>query len=342
MRVAVYYSNKDLRIEEKPKPKIGAGELLVRIEASGICGSDVMEWYRINRVPLILGHEISGVVEEAGQGVKGFKKGDRVVCAHHVPCQECHYCLSGHETVCDTLRKTNFDPGGFCEFARLPQINVEKGTFILPEGLSFDEGTFVEPLACVLRGQKHAGGVKGKSVLVIGSGIAGVLHINLAKAMGAAFIAATDISEFRLAQAKKFGADAAINAKEYSPELAKKLNQGRLFDLVVVSTGALSAISQAMDSVDRGGTVIFFAPTQKDEKVPVPFNALFWRQEITLTSSYAGSPQDHKEALALLAAKKVNVKDMITHRLGLKDIGEGFRLVTEAKDSLKVVVYPQK
>ena len=181
MRAAVYYSNQDLRIEEMPRPKIGRGELLIRVEASGICGSDLLEWYRINRVPLVLGHEISGTVEEVGEGTLGYKKQDRVVCAHHVPCGSCDYCLSGHETVCETLRKTNFDPGGFSEYLRLPEINVQKGTFLLPQQVSFQEATFVEPLACVLRGQKQVGGVEARRVLVIGSGIAGILHIHLAK-----------------------------------------------------------------------------------------------------------------------------------------------------------------
>jgi len=342
MRVAKYYKNTDLRIEEMPVPKIGPGEILVKVQASGICGSDVMEWYRIDRVPLVLGHEIAGTIEEVGAGVKGYKKGDRVVCSHHVPCEKCAYCLSGHESVCDTLRKTNFDPGGFAEYLRMPVINVEKGVFLLPDKLSFDEATFVEPLACIIRGQRQAGGVKGKRVLVIGSGIAGILHTHLAKFNGASFIAATDILEYRLQQAKKFGADSSINAKEYSFDLARKLNQGRLFDLVIVTAGAPSAIQQALESVERGGTILFFAPTEKDAKIPIPFNELFWRTEITLTSSYAGSPKDCREALDLISSGKLDVAGMITHRLSLSEIGLGFKLVCEAKESLKVIIYPQK
>ncbi|MDD5156236.1 MAG: alcohol dehydrogenase catalytic domain-containing protein, partial [Candidatus Omnitrophica bacterium] len=198
MRQAVYYSNSDIRIEEAPVPEIGPGELLIRVEAAGICGSDCMEWYRINRVPLVLGHEISGTVEKAGEEVKGYKKGDRVACAHHVPCGKCHYCLAGHETVCDTLRKTNFDPGGFCEYLRLPGVNVDYGVYLLPDSLSFEEATFIEPLACVLRGQRLAGFKKGQSVLVLGSGIAGLLHVYLAKVSGAGLIAATDVSDYRI------------------------------------------------------------------------------------------------------------------------------------------------
>jgi len=301
-----------------------------------------MEWYRRDKVPLVLGHEISGVVEEAGSGVIKYKKGDRVASAHHVPCGKCHYCLSGHETVCDTLRKTNFDPGGFCEFLRLVPINVEKGVYLLPESVSFDEATFVEPLACVLRAQRLAGGVKDKCVLAIGSGIAGILHILLARNNGAGLIAATDIVDYRLNFAKKSGADIAINAKEYQSQDLRKLNQRRLADLVIVTVGSPVAISQALNSVERGGTVLFFAPTEKDAAVTIPFNQLFWRQEITFTSAYAGSPADYKEALDLLTSKNLDVSGMITHRLSLSEIGGGFRLVALAQESLKVIIYPHK
>ncbi|MFH1457781.1 MAG: alcohol dehydrogenase catalytic domain-containing protein [Candidatus Omnitrophota bacterium] len=323
-------------------PKIGPGELLIRVEASGICGSDVMEWYRKDRVPLILGHEVSGVIEQLGEGVSGLKKGQRVALSHHVPCGKCHYCLSGHETTCDTLRKTHFDPGGFCEFLRLPKINVDYGVFPLPDPVTFEEATFVEPLACVLRGQRQAGFKKGKTVLVIGSGIAGLLHIHLASAIGAGLVLATDIVNYRLSQAKRFGAHEAFLAQEYSPEALRKLNNGQLADIVIVTTGALIALQQAMSSVERGGSILFFAPTEERLKVPIPFNDLFWRTEITLTSSYAGSPQDYREALNFIVEKKVNVADMITHGLKLDEIGEGFRLVQEAKESIKVIIYPQR
>lgn len=342
MRVAMYYNNRDVRIEQSPKPKIERGEILMRVEAVGICGSDVMEWYRRDRTPLVLGHEVAGVIQEVGEGVKNYQKGDRIVCAHHVPCGKCNYCLNGHETVCDTLRQTNFDPGGFCEYFRLPRINVDYGVFALPKEVSFEEATFVEPLACVLRGQRLAGFHPSKSILVMGCGIAGLLHIHLAKVNGAQKIFATDIVDYRLKTAKGFGADEIIPADKYSLDWLRKLNQNRLADLVIVSTGAVSAINQALESVERGGTVLFFAPTDEDKEIPISFNDLFWRTEITLTSSYAGSPKDYQEALDLISRRKVNILKMITHRLPLAEIGEGFKLVAEAKESIKIIIYPQK
>jgi L-iditol 2-dehydrogenase len=341
MRVAKYYNNKDIRLEEIPKPKIREGEILVKVMASGICGSDVMEWYRIKKAPLVLGHEISGEVVEIGRGVKGFKIGDRVFATHHVPCNKCRYCLSGKHTVCETLHSTRFYPGGFSEYVRIPKINVERGTLKLPEDVSYDEGTFIEPLGCVVRGQRIADVRKGQTVLVIGSGIAGLLHIQLALSKGAKRVIATDINEFRLRKAKEFGANHVINAKEDVPSKTKDMNEGRLADRVIVCTGALSAIDQALHSVDRGGTILFFAPTSPGVEVPIPFNDL-WFKGATLTTTYAAVLPDLKEALELIRKHKVDVKGMITHHFPLEETGKGFRMVSEAKESIKVIIEPQK
>jgi L-iditol 2-dehydrogenase len=340
MRVASWYSNRDVRIEEIPVPEIGPDELLMKVMASGICGSDVMEWYRLDRAPLVLGHEVAGEVIEVGEGVKKYEAGDRVVVAHHVPCNTCHYCLSGNPTVCDTLRSTNIDPGGFAEYVRLPAINVERGVFILPDDLSYEEATFVEPLACVLRGQRRANLQPGQTVLVIGSGISGSLHIKLAKALGAGRIIATDISNYRLEAARRFGADATFHADEYSLDKLREINNGYLADRVIVCTGAVSAVNQALSSVERGGTILFFAPTDPGDTVPLSVSNLFWRNDITLTTSYAGSPADYLTALELIHHRRVPVADMITHRLGLEETGQGFRMVAGAGDSLKVIIEP--
>jgi len=273
----MYYSNQDVRLEEMSTPQIGPGEVLMRVEASGICGTDLLEWYRLHKAPLVLGHEVAGVIAAVGEGVKHYKVGERICAAHHVPCNTCHYCLSGHHTVCDTLRRTNLDPGGFAEYVRLPSINVDQGIFPLPDGVSFKEATFVEPLACVLRGQRLARLQPGQSVLVVGSGVAGLLHIQLARASGACSIVATDVVDYRLEAARKFGADVAVQAKDYTPDYLRGAADGRLADLVVISSGATSAISQALESVERGGTVLFFAPTEPGVSVPISVNDLFWR-----------------------------------------------------------------
>jgi len=342
MRVARWYSNRDVRIEEMPVPQIGPGELLAKVEACGICGSDVMEWYRLDRAPLVLGHEIGGQIVEVGEGVERYHEGDRISAAHHVPCNTCRYCLSGHHTVCDTLRQTNFDPGGLAEHIRLPAINVDRGVFLLPDEMSYEDATFIEPVACVRRGLRKANIQPGDSVLVIGSGIAGLLYIQLARALGAVRVVATDINEYRLKAAKQFGADSAIRAEEDVPALLREANQDRLADLVIVCTGAESAINQALKSVERNGTVLFFAPTAPGVSIPLSVNELFWRNDITLTTSYAASPADYQTALELIQAGSVQIQRMITHRLPLAETGQGFQLVAEAKESIKVIINPQK
>jgi len=339
MRVAKYYNNNDIRIEEFQMPQISSGELLVKVIASGICGSDVMEWYRIKKAPLVLGHEIAGEVVEVGDQVQNYSVGDRVTVAHHVPCNTCHYCLNGHYSVCDTLRTTNFDPGGFSEYLRIPQINVDRGTFILPQEVSFDEGTFVEPLACSIRGQRVSHFQPGQSVLVIGSGISGLIHIQLARALGAGRICAVDINEYRLDFAKNIGADSVIHAKEDVPAFFRQANNGRLADLVIVCTGASSAMEQAFASVDKGGTILFFAPTEPDVNIPMNLWGL-WRNCNSLVMSYAGPPQDMATAIELIRTKRINVKDLITHKLSLNETAYGFKLVAEAQDSIKVIIEP--
>ena len=341
MRVAMYHSNSDVRIEEMPVPEIGPREILMRVEASGICGTDVMEWYRADRVPLVLGHEVSGVIVKTGKGVRSYKEGDRIAAAHHVPCGVCRYCRRGHPTICDTMRKTNFYPGGFAEYIRIPSINVERGTFLLPKNISYEEGTFIEPLACVIRAQRIAGVRKDDCVIMVGSGISGILHIHLAKVSGAARIVSTDIVDYRLKMARSFGADEVINAKEDIPKRLLKINKGMLADVVIICTGSPDGIRQALRAVRRGGTVLFFAATDQDVTMPFSVNDTFWRTEVTLASSYAGSPEEHEQALGMIKSGKVKVGEMITHRLPLQEALKGFQLVTGAKDSLKVIIQPQ-
>ena len=340
MRVAMYYNNRDVHLEEMPTPQIGPGELLVKVMASGICGSDVMEWYRIKKAPLVLGHEIAGEIVEVGEGVERYQVGDRVFVSHHIPCNTCRYCLNGQHTVCETLHTTNFDPGGFAEYLRVPRLNVDRGVFLLPDEVSYEEGAFVEPLACVVRGQRVARLQPGQTVLVLGSGISGLLHIALARALGAGRIVATDVSEYRLKAAQRFGADVVIHAQEDVPDRLCQANEGRLADLVIVCTGAFPAFLQALQSVDRGGTVLFFAPTEPGVDLPVSVND-FWRNSITLMPSYGNSPLDAVVAIELIRARRVPVGEMITHRLSLAQTGLGFQLVAEAGESIKVIIEPQ-
>ncbi len=339
MRVGMYYCNKDVRVENMPVPEIGEREILVKVRASGICGSDVMEWYRIKKAPRVLGHEITGDIVEVGKEVKKFKIGDRVFVSHHVPCNNCKYCFEGNHTLCPTLHSTNFYPGGFAEYIRVPEINVDRGVFLLPDEISYDEGVFIEPLACVVRGFKIADMRGGQTVLIIGSGIAGLLQIKLAKAWGAKKIIAVDINDFRLKKAEEYGADLALRADEDVEKKIREFNDGWLADRVILSTGATSAFLQALRCVEKGGVLLLFAPLSPGKEVPINVFDI-WNRGIKIVSSYAGAPPDIYEAIEILKNKKIEVKDMITHRLSLDEIQKGFDLVSEAKESIKVIIYP--
>jgi L-iditol 2-dehydrogenase len=323
MKTAVYYSNNDIRIEERTKPEIKDGEILVKVKASGICGTDLMEWYRIKKAPRILGHEMAGKIVESRSNK--FSIGQRVFVSHHVPCNECKYCLMGNHTACETLHKGNYDPGGFSEFVRVPKINVENGTYILPEHVSYEEGTMIEPLACVVRTQRIIDIKEGQTVLVMGSGVSGLLNIQMAK-LKKANVIATDIIEYRLNKAKEFGADEVFNANE---DLDMKA------DRIIMCTGAMPAFEKAFNCIDRKGTIMLFAIPNKNICIP---NEDFWRNELTLISSYAAAPADLEESLELIKDRKINVKDMITDKVRLEDIQEGFKIAGDAKGSLKVIV----
>jgi L-iditol 2-dehydrogenase len=341
MKVAMYYNNNDVRIEEMPIPAINDDELLIKVHTSGICGSDVMEWYRIKKAPIVLGHEIGGVIVKTGKKVKDFSIGDRVFVSHHVPCNDCSFCMEDRHTLCDTLHSTNFYPGGFSEYIKIPKINVEFGVFKLPHEISYEESVFIEPLACVVRGMRISEMRPNKTVLVLGSGIAGLIHIKLAKLFGAKKIISTDINEYRLKVARKIGADYAINAKNDVVEELKKINEGNLADFVFLCVGVNSAVNTALESVNPGGTIMFFAPTEPGLKIPFPLFDL-WNKEIKMVSTYAGAPRDINEAIDLIKEKKIRVDDLISHRLPLSKTAEGFKLVNKAADAIKVIIKPHQ
>ena len=337
--VAFYYNNHDVQVQEIPTPKAGEEEVRLKVMASGICGSDVIEWYRVPKAPRVLGHEVTGIIDQVGDKVKGWS-GERVFVSHHVPCFECRHCQRGNHTACHTLHATNFYPGGFAQYVLVPKINVERGIYRLPDVMSFEEGTFIEPLACVSRGQRLAGLKRDDTVLIIGSGISGILHVQLAKYRGVENIIVADINPYRLELAKKFGAHHALDARANLSEKLCELT-GHLADQVIVCTGAISAAMASMECVENGGSILFFAVPDPTVKLQVPINQ-FWRNEITMRTSYGAAPNDIGDALSLLATGKFNVEEMITHRLPLTEAQEGFRLMAEAGNSLKVILEPNQ
>ena len=216
-----------------------------------------MEWYRIRKGPRILGHEISGEIIESNS--KRFKTGERVFVSHHVPCNECKYCREGNHTACESLHKGNYDPGGYSEFIRVPKENVDYGTYVLPDEMSFEEGTMIEPLACAVRGQRIINVKSEHLVLIMGCGTSGLLNIQISKLLGARVIA-TDINNYRLEKAKLFGADEAVNANQ---DLNIKA------DRVIICTGAMPAFKQAFDCVDKKGVILLFAIPSQNIEIPI-------------------------------------------------------------------------
>jgi L-iditol 2-dehydrogenase len=348
MKIARYYSNEKVIEDKIPTPEIGPGEFLVKVKKSGICGSDILEYYRFAKMKklgvdnLVLGHEIAGDIVKVGNEVRGLNVGDRVFVSHHVPCFECHYCQLGHHTACNLLHNTNYDPGGFAEFLRVPNINIEKkGVYILDDEVSYDEGVFIEPLGCVCRAQRLANVKKGQTILILGSGVSGLLHLMLAKAKGIEKVITTDISDYRLNMAKKLGATATIKADEDVISIVKKINEGRSPDCIIVCAGAVSAAKQAIESVGPGGTIIFFAVPKPGVNIEIPIND-YWRNEVTIMTSYGAAPEDLDDAYEFIKTKKVKVVELISHRFPLNKVGEAFKVVCEADKSMKVILEPDK
>lgn len=337
MKVSMWYNNRDIRIEEAPTPEPGPHEILVKVHSCGICGSDIEEWYRLPRAPLVQGHEIGAEVAAVGDSVSRYEPGDRVFIAPKVPCMDCYYCRNGHYPQCSVVKERL--PGGFAEYVLAPEILVEKGTYPLPDAITYDQSTFIEPLACVTRAQRLAGLEEGHTVLIIGSGMSGLLHVKLAKSKGCTVYVA-DIARQRLETAERMGADVVLDGNESAAERLLAEN-GRGADVVMLCTSALPGVEQAWKAVDKGGAIVFFAVPDPEKKVIVPINSL-WTREIRIATSYYCGPPDIVDAMKLLETGAIEVDDLITHRLPLDEIETGFRHVVEGKDSLKVIIKPHE
>jgi L-iditol 2-dehydrogenase len=337
MKISVWHNNEDIRIQEVPKPKPGHREILIKVMACGICGSDIVEWYRLPRAPLVQGHEIGAEVVEIGRAVKKYRPGDRVFVAPKVPCMKCDYCKNGHYPVCANVKERL--PGGFAEYVVVPETLVETGTYRLPDQITYDQSTFIEPLACVVRSQQLAGVRRNQTVLVMGSGMSGLLQVKLAKTKHCRVIA-TDINPQKLKFADQMGADITVDAAENVPQRLAAETCG-MADVVILCTSALEAVDQAWQCVDKGGVIVFFAVPHPDVKVSIPIN-YFWTRETRIMTSYYCGPADIDAAMNLIETATITVDDLITRRLRLQDVAEGFRMLIADKASLKIIVKPHQ
>jgi len=338
MLAVEYYSNDDVRIVELPVPEIGPGELLVQLRACGICASDVMEWYMRPRAPLYPGHEPVGVVVAVGEGVEQFNAGQHVFLHHHVPCMVCHYCQRGSFSQCATFRATRIYPGGLAEYIRVPAQNVLLDVLPLPDDLSFEAATLVEPLACCVRGINRAAIQPGDSVVVLGAGSNGLMLAQLAQQRGAVRVIIVDPIAYRRQRALDSDIDHVLDPQVGDLlEQVLSVNDGRKPDIVVVTPSSIGAMMQGLELAGPGGTVLLFAPPPPTEVLPTTPNRLFF-QEITLRTSYSAGPYETRQALELLRNGRIKPEMVITHRFALQDTAQAFRLVAKPGDALKAVI----
>jgi L-iditol 2-dehydrogenase len=337
MRVARLYSIDDIRIEEDPLPAVGEGEALVRTRVCGICTGDIMGWYMQRKAPIVFGHEPAGEIVEVGPGVGDFRPGDRVFVHHHAPCGECRHCRRGRHVHCRTWRSTALRPGGLAEYFVVPASNLAADTLALPAGVSFDQGSLVEPVACVVKSLRRGGVRAGDTVVIVGVGIMGQIHVALAKQAGARVIA-LDRVPFRLKRAEELGAFAAVDVDEGSPrDAVRELTDGEMADVVIVGPGSIEAMKAGIELAGAGSTVVMFTTSQPEDRLDVsPFKLYF--EEISLVPSYSCGPDDTRQALELIACGAVPVDRIVTHRFPLERVEEAMKTAADVDRALKTLI----
>ncbi|MEM2964131.1 MAG: zinc-dependent dehydrogenase [Candidatus Bathyarchaeia archaeon] len=340
---AVFIKEKSLvEVRDVPVPSLSAGDVLVKMKACGICGTDVEKFLGVHLTPPKLGHEVSGIVEKIGSDAVGeLRVGDRVFVHHHVPCYTCHYCRRGDHTMCEMFSKTNLDPCGLAEYFRVPRYNVERGAVLkLPSDVDFDEATLIEPMACCLRGLNKVKVEKGDDVLVIGAGPTGLIITGLLRLFGAGSIISSEVSDHRLEAAGRMGAKILVNpSRENLLDKVYEATDGRGVDLAVVAVGAGKLIEAAADCVRKGGEVLMFGAPPKGELFTYEASKLFIR-EVSLIPSYSTTEVETNVALRLLEAKQLNLKWLISHRFKLSQASEALKVASEGRETLKVIVNP--
>jgi L-iditol 2-dehydrogenase len=322
MRVARSLALDDVRVEEVEDPRPGPGEVVCRVLACGVCGSDVTDWWVARKLPTVLGHEPVGIVEAVGAGVAEVAVGDRVAIHHHVPCGECRRCRRGHATLCERFRSSGLPVGGFAEQVLVPADLVPE-LLVLPDGMDAELATFVEPLACVLRAQDRAGLRAGDSLLVVGAGGNGLLQIAAAHARNVEAVWVREPRAERRAIAESWGAEVHGNEP---------------VDVAMVCTPVPAAIAEAADALAPGGTLCLYAPPSPGAPLPVAGSEIFLR-ELLVTASYSADAEDMRAALALLADGIVDPSALVTHRLGLEDVGLALDLQRRG-ETLKALIVP--
>jgi L-iditol 2-dehydrogenase len=344
MRAAVYQGVNDVRVETVPVPRIGPGELLIRVHTCGICGTDLKKIASgSHSAPRIFGHETSGVVAAAGEGASKFKPGDPVVVFHHIPCGECYYCRHKTFAQCETYKKVGctagFEPsgGGFAEYVRVMDWIVDHGTVRIPDGVSFEQACFVEPVNTCMKGIETLRLLPGESVLVIGQGPIGIILSTLAKRSGARVIT-SDLYPQRLTISRSFGLQNGIDASRADTvKTVREQTEGRGADAAIVAVGGNALIRTAMDAVRPGGRVLLFAQTVRGEAAIDP--AAICVDEKTLLGSYSASVELQEESIRFVMSREMELEKLITHRFSLSNSVEALKLAARPQpDSMKIVI----
>jgi len=347
MKIGAFYSFEDIRCEEAPIPNIGSGDILVKMRVCGVCGSELHPEYVKNKIeqrgkkPVIIGHEVSGEVIKVGKSVTKFEVGDRVAPHHHVGCLSCWYCNHGAYAVCPEFYSSNIEPGGFAEYFRVPERLVKNDTHLIPDNLSFEEAALMEPTGCVIRSIMRTPLKPGDAVAVLGTGPMGLTHIKLLTIFGGGEIIATDLSDFRLKAAKKFGATLPINPGLMDPvKEAKNITDGRGVDAVFATTIAAEAIVQAIKMLRPGGTLLLYGGDGViSPKFKLTISEIYQMcPEITITSIRSPSHIETKMALELMRTKRLKLGDLVTHRFTLEKVDEAFSFAQKRENSLKTVI----
>jgi L-iditol 2-dehydrogenase len=331
MRAAVHAGAGEIRLERRPPPAIGPGELLLRVRGCGLCGSDLAKLRGPAASPAVLGHEVVGDVAAVGEDAGGFRPGERVVTAHHVPCFRCHYCRRGSPSMCRAFKASNLDPGGFAEYVRVPAENARHATFRVPGGMPDAVAAFTEPLGCCVRAMRRAAPEPGDTVVVAGLGAMGCLLLQLARRRGARVVGVDPVAE-RRALADALGAEATAAPEALAAPVAA-LSDGRGADLAVLATAAPAVVRAALGWVRDGGAVHLFVG---EGEGPVPLGELY-RRELSLGATYSSSPADLAEAFELLRTGAVRAAELCSHRLPLERLAEAVGLM-ERRVALKVFV----
>ena len=337
---AVFIKEKGLvQIQDVPTPKIGPEEILVGMRACGICGTDLEKVHGEHITPPILGHEVAGVVHEAGTEIKDFTVGDRVVVHHHISCRHCYFCKNGLETLCEEYPKSNLDPCGFAEYFRVPKALVRGGTvYKLPDSVSFEDGSQTEPTACCLRGLRKAGVSVGDSVAVYGVGPVGLTHVQLLKCFGAGPVYAIDVIKKRREFATKLGADLTFDpTSDDVPKTISLLTGGLGVDYAIVATANLKALESAFATVRKGGMVLLFGAPTRGSSMSLDMSKMFLR-EVRFQSSYSTSETEMQMAIQLIESRRIRPSEIITDRFPLSRAIEALGLADKAGDAVKIMV----